>query len=78
MKQQGWKPSKTLPKRCRRLTGATHWSWVAIAFTGEMQELLMIRKSSASISVNDSMSLLKRKVIDLAKNTFPISQLLES
>ena len=38
----------------------------------------MIRKSSASISVDDSMSLLKRKVIDLAKNTFPISQLLES
>jgi hypothetical protein len=39
----------------------------------------MIGKSSASISVDDSISLLKsEKVIDLAKNRFPISQLLES
>jgi hypothetical protein len=71
--------SKTLPKRCQWPTGTNALELGSNRFTGDVEELLMIRKSRASIAVDDSLSLLRsEKVIDLAKNRFPISQLQES
>ena len=66
-------------KRCQWPIGTNALELGSNRFTGEVEELLMIRKSSASISMDDSMRLLRsEKVIDLAKNRFPISQLQES
>ena len=66
-------------KRCQWPTGTNALELGSNRFHRRVQELLMIRKSSASIMVDDSMSLLKsEKIIDLAKKRFPISQLQES